>query len=250
MHPVLFKIGSIPIYSWGFMLAIAVIVSVYGVGRLFEQEGYDKNQVVDLVLVLVIVGVIGSRIAHILVYERAEFIANPLSVLSVSGGISGLIWYGGLIAAVIPFVIYIKKNNWNFWRVADMLAPFVALGYAIVRIGCFLNGCCYGAVTNSACGVVFPYVDNFTRFPTQIYSSLINLFLFGLLIWFYPRRQYTGQVFSFYLIGYAIYRFIIEIFRESTIMYGPLTLGQVYTLILLVIGIILWLWRRKVNERS
>ncbi len=250
MHPVLFKIGSISIYSWGFMLALAVLVSIYGVGKLFEREGYDKEKVIDLVLVLVVAGVIGSRLAYILVYEWATFITNPLSFFSLgTGGIAGLIWYGGLVGGAIPFFIYIYKNDWSFWRVADMLAPYIALGYALVRIGCFLNGCCYGDITNSVCGVVFPYVDAFARHPTQLYSSLINVVLFGFLIWFYPRRRFAGQVFIYYLIGYSVYRFIIEFFRESLIMYGPITLGQVYTLILLVIGIILYFWRKSDSQK-
>lgn len=246
MYPVLFHIGSISIYAWGFMLAIAVIISIYGVGKLFEQEGYDKEIVVDMVLLMVVAGVIGSRIAYILVYEWATFISNPLSVFSLgTGGIAGLIWYGGLVGGAIPFFIYMHKKKLPFWVVIDMLAPFIALGYAIVRIGCFLNGCCYGDVTDSACGVVFPYVDAFTRYPTQLYSTALNLLLFAFLIWFYPRRKFSGQVFIYYILGYSLYRFVVEFFRESLIMYGPISLGQVYTLILLGIGIVLYFWRKS-----
>ncbi|HZJ84147.1 MAG TPA: prolipoprotein diacylglyceryl transferase [Syntrophomonadaceae bacterium] len=246
MYPVLFKIGNLSIHSWGLMLAIAVLISIYGVSKLFEREGLNKDKVVDMILLMIIAGIIGSRIAYILVYERVLLWTDPLSLFTItSGGISGLIWYGGLVAGAIPFLIYLRRNNWSFWQVADILAPFVALGYAIVRIGCFLNGCCYGAITDSACGVVFPYVDSFTRFPTQIYSSILNFLLFAFLIWLYPRRKFTGQVIIYYILGYSVYRFIIEFFRESIIMYGPITLGQVYTLLLLGIGILLYFWRKS-----
>ncbi|HZK44420.1 MAG TPA: prolipoprotein diacylglyceryl transferase [Syntrophomonadaceae bacterium] len=246
MYPVLFKIGSFSVYAWGFMLAIAVIISIYGVGKLFEREGYDKEIVVDMVLIIVIAGIIGARIAYILVYEWTTLITNPLSLFSIrSGGISGLIWYGGVIGGAIPFFIYMYKKKLPFWLVADMLAPFIALSYALVRVGCFLNGCCYGNITDSIFGVVFPYVDAFARHPAQIYSSILNLILFGFLIWFYPRRKFDGQVIIYYILGYSVYRFIVEFFRESIIMCGSITLGQVYTLILLAIGLILYFWRKS-----
>lgn len=246
MMPVLFNIGSISVYSWGFMLAIAVIIGIYGVGKLFEREGYDKENVVDMVLLMVVAGLIGARIAYIIVYEWSTFITNPLSLFSLgTGGIAGLIWYGGLVGGAIPFFIYIYIKKLPFWPVVDMFAPFIALGYALVRIGCFLNGCCYGGETDFILGVVFPYVDAFMRHPTQLYSSALNLLLFGFLIWFYPRRKFNGQVFIYYILGYSVYRFVVEFFRESLIMYGPISLGQVYTLILLAIGIVLYFWRKS-----
>lgn len=251
MYPVLFKIGPLSLHAWGLMLAIALIIGIYGVSKLFEREGLDNKDIVNMIVIMVIAGVVGARVAYILVYEWTTLITNPLSLITItSGGISGLIWYGGVIGGVIPFIYYITKNNWSFWQIGDIFAPFVALGYAIVRIGCFLNGCCYGAATNSACGVVFPYVDTLTRFPTQVYSSILNLVLFIFLIWLYPRRKFVGQVLIYYIIGYSIYRFVIEFFRESLIMYGPITLGQVYTLILLAIGIILYFWRKSTLGRE
>lgn len=249
MYPVLFEIGSFQIYSWGVMLALAVIIGVWGVGRLFEKEGFSSDTALSMIIIMVIAGVIGGRLAYILVYEWQDLLRDPLPVL-FTGSLSGLIWYGGFVGGFIAYFIYIKKNGLPFFKVADMFAPYIALGYAIVRIGCFLNGCCYGDITSSACGVVFPYVDSFSRYPTQLYSSFLNLALFLFLWWLYPRRKFAGQVFAVYIIGYSVYRFIIEFFRESLITYGIFTLGQVYTLILLIIGIILywWLKSRTYNE--
>lgn len=145
-----------------------------------------------------------------------------------------------LAGGLLPFVVYLRRKELSFWAMADIFAPFLALGYAIVRIGCFLNGCCYGAITSSKWGVVFPAVDGFYRYPTQLYSSALNLVLFAILFWLYPRRRFNGQVFTVYIIGYALYRFIVEFFRDSLIMIGVLSLGQVYTLILLLLGIALY----------
>lgn len=251
MYPVLFKIGNFSFHAWGLLLAIAVIIAFYGIEKVFEREGLDSTDLFYMIVIMIIAGILGGRVAYILVYEWAILITEPLSLITItSGGISGLIWYGGVVGGIIPFIYYIRKNSWSFWQLGDIFAPFIALGYAIVRIGCFLNGCCYGAITNSPLGVVFPYVDNFARYPTQLFSTILNLLLFAFLIWLFPRRKFTGQVFLYYILGYAIYRFIIEFFRESIIMVGFFTLGQIYTLILLAVGVILYLWRKHTLRRA
>ena len=251
MYPVLLDFGNIKIYSWGFMLAIAVIVAIFGLTKLFKREGYDPDSVLDLVIILVLAGVLGSRLAYILVYQWQDLLANPAAVLSLSnGGFSGLVWYGALIIDVPLFVWYLRRKGYPAWNILDIFAPFVALGYAIVRIGCFLNGCCYGEVTNSVWGVVFPYVDGLTRYPTQLFSSALNFILFGLLIWFYPHRRFNGEVFLLYLMGYSVYRFIVEYFRDSLINYGPFTMGQIVTVGLFVIAGLLYGWRKKQSEAA
>lgn len=246
MQPVIIQIGEISIFSWGLMLAIAVIIAIIGISKLFEQEGYQRDMVLDLVILCVICGIVGARLAYIFTYEWETFLAHPFSIFSLQdGGIKGLAWYGGLVGGLIPFIIYLRRKKLSFWVVADMFAPYLALGYALVRIGCFLNGCCYGNITDSACGVVFPSVDAYHRHPTQLYSSGLNLMLFIILIRIYPKRKFPGQVFLLYIIGYAIYRFIVEFFRYTEIFVGPLSLGQVYTLGLLLLGILAYYWQKS-----
>lgn len=233
------------------MLALAVLVAIIGIGRLMEKEGYERETGLDLILLTVICGIIGGRIAYIVTYEWMDFLRDPWMVLSLrDGGIQGLVWYGSLVGGLIPFVLYLRKKQLPGWQVADIFAPFVALGYALVRIGCFLEGCCYGRITDSPLGMVFPTVDAYTRYPTQLFSSALNFILFLLLIWLYPRRKFPGQVLTVYLIGYAIYRFIVEFFRESLIMVGPISLGQVYTLILMAIAIGLYFWQKSRWEKE
>jgi len=251
VHPVLIKLGPVSVQSWGFMLAVAVILSILGISRLFAKEGYNKEMVLDMVIIMVISGLIGGRLLYILLYERELFLANPLMLFSLSGdGWGGLVWYGGFLGGFLAFITYLWKKKLSFWKMADIFAPFVALGYAVVRIGCFLAGCCYGRVTDLPIGVVFPVVDDLHRHPTQLYSSALNFILFAVLLWFYPRKKFTGQVFSLYLMGYAIYRFFVEFFRDNLIMYDVFSLGQVYTLILLIIAAGLYLYRKKVSDTS
>jgi len=251
VYPTLFKLGPITVNSWGFMLALAVIISIFGVGRLFEREGCDKEIVVDMVLIMVIAGILGSRLAYVLVYEWQDFLQNPAVVFRLQdGGIAGLIWYGGLIAGFLAFAVYVRRKKLDAWQLLDMFAPYVALSYALVRIGCFLAGCCYGETTSCSLGVVFPDVDSLPRHPTQLYSSVINFILYAFLLWYFPRRKFVGEIFILYIGGYAVYRFIIDFFRENLIFYGVFTLGQVISAVLLIIAIGLYLRRRKTGQEK
>lgn len=246
MHPVLISIGSFKVHSWGFMLAIAIILGIFGLRKMFKAEGYDPDAVIDLVLILVVTGVLGSRLAYIVLYQWQEFVTNPWLVLSpTNGGIGGLVWYGTFIFAVPGFIWFVKRKGYQVWNVMDMLSPNLALGYAVVRIGCFLAGCCHGRITDSALGVVFPAVDQFARYPTQLFSSGLNFILFLGLIYYFPHRKFSGQVFILYLMGYSVYRFIVEYFRESLINYGPFTMGQVVTAGIFVIALFLYNWRKN-----
>lgn len=244
MHPVLIHIGKLNVYSWGFMLAVAVIIAIIGISRLFAREGYKQETAMDIVIATVIAGILGGRIVYVIAYQWQEFIQNPAMMFNVSnGGFSGLVWYGGLLGGFAAFTLFVLKKGLPFWKLTDIFAPFAALGYAIVRIGCFLNGCCYGKVTNSSLGVVFPYVDNLTRHPTQLYGTAFNLLLFIFLISYYQHRRFNGQIFLLYLMGYSVYRFVVEFFRETEIMYGMFTMGQVYTVVLFLLALSAYVWR-------
>ncbi len=249
MYPILIELGRIKVYSWGFMLACAVLIAVFGISRKFKQEGYNPEHVLDMAIILVIAGLLGARLVYITMFQWQEFLAHPGIFFALNnGGFQGLVWYGGFTAGILAFIVYIRVRGYSFWKVADIFAPFLALGYAIVRIGCFLNGCCYGLPSNSACTVVFPLVDGLSRYPTQLFSSVINLVLFAFLFWYYPRRKFSGQIFTFYLLGYSIYRFVIEFFRENWVFYGPLSIAQVYSLLILAVGIGLYIWRKSAYE--
>ncbi len=228
------------------MLALAVLIALWGITRIAQDEGYESNIIFDLVILSVLGGLFGARLAYILVYELQAFLANPLSLFMVGPqGIEGMIWYGAFVGGILPFALYIWRKGLSFWKIADMFCPYLALGYALVRVGCFLRGCCYGNITSSPLGVVFPYIDSFSRHPTQLYSTAINLLLFAFLLWAYKRRSFDGQVFAFYLLGYSVYRFVIEFFRFSQIMVGPFTLGQIYTVALFAIAAVVYYWRQR-----
>lgn len=248
MYPVLFEIGPFKVFAWGLMLAIATIIAWVGISRKFKENDLNTDYVIEMIVLIVFCGILGGRSLYIILYQWQDLMTSPMSVLNVSRGISGLIWYGSFMGGLLAFFAYVKYRSLPFLKVIDCMAPYVALGYAIVRVGCFLNGCCYGEATTSIIGVVFPYVDQLHRYPTQLFSSALNLIIFGILIKLYPRRSFDGQVFSLYLILYALYRFIVEFFRVNTIYIGPFSWAQIFALGLLGIGAIMYLILQKRSQ--
>ena len=238
MRPILFKIGGFSIYSYGVMLALGIAAAVVGMRSLFKERGYPEEKLYDLALIAVISGIIGSRLFYIVFYAWDAFLQNPLLFFKLWQG--GLVFYGSLLGGLVGGLIYLAVQKMPFWEVADMAAPYFALAYAIGRIGCFLNGCCYGKATAVPWGVVFPVVDGLPRHPTQLYSSVAALGLFVFLSRLYRRRRFPGQVFTCYLGGYAVVRFVIEFWRENLILWAGLTVGQVMALAAVLASIILY----------
>src|SRR5688572_3148107 len=134
----------------------------------------------------------------------------------------GLVFYGGFIGASLALIIYCRLRGLPLWRFADALAPSIPLGYVFGRLGCFMNGCCFGKQCTAPWAVTYPRGHETFKFdaaaatpvhPTQIYDSLLGLGLYLFLAWVYRRKKFDGQVFAAYLICYAFARSVVERFR-------------------------------------
>ena len=246
MYPVLLQWGWITIYSYGFMLALGVVLSVVLLLRSAKREGFAEDNILDISIIALIAGVIGSRLLYVFLYEWEFFRLHPWKILDLRS--QGLVFYGGLILGGFCVLGYIVIKKLSFWKLADLFAPYLALGYAFGRIGCFLNGCCYGKPTSVLWGMVFPGVDFISRHPTQLYSSLLAFLLFWLLYRFYQRRKFEGQVFLIYLISYALIRFFVEFFRENLLIWQDLTVAQVTALGIAILAVVAYLIRRKKKD--
>lgn len=246
MYPILLQFGSFKLYSWGFLLAVAVIIGTYLVMRRSDKYGYTADNVLDLAIYLVLGGLIGARLFFVFVYEPAYYLQNPWKIIALWEG--GMVFYGGFIGGFLAGLWYIKRKNWDFWPLADLFAPSLALGYGIVRIGCFLNGCCYGKPTSSKWGVIFPELDHLYRYPTQIYSSLLGFALFAFLVWLQKRKQFSGQVFLAFVLLYGIGRTVIESFRENLLVLGPITVAQLVSFFVFVLAFVFYVIKKHQNK--
>jgi len=230
VHPVFFKLGSVTIYSYGIMLALAFGVGIYLARKRAVTVGINSQTIMDLGVYVLISSIIGARLLYVL-SNLSYYKTHPLEVVFSR---YGFIFYGGLILAIIVGSWYIKRQNLSVWKTADVIAPSIAIGHAIGRIGCFLNGCCYGKPTTLPWGVMLPGSDplQLTRLhPTQLYSCASNLIIFCILTYLWKRRKFDGQIFLLYLILYAVARFTIEIYRgDNPYILLHLTLSQILSI--------------------
>jgi phosphatidylglycerol:prolipoprotein diacylglycerol transferase len=221
VHPIAFQLGPITIHSYGVMVALAFLAGLWTATRRARRENISAEKIADVTLWLMMGGILGARFVYVTTYWREEFASQPFrEVFMIQHG--GLVFYGGFIGAAVAGTIYILWKKMPLWKTADVLAPSIALGSVFGRIGCLLNGCCYGRPTNLPWGLSFnnPQAHELSGtplgiplHPTEIYDALLNLMLYFFLAWLFRRKKFDGQVFATYLLCYAVTRSIVEYFR-------------------------------------
>jgi phosphatidylglycerol:prolipoprotein diacylglycerol transferase len=218
MHPELAHIGPVSIKSYGFMLMLAFVVSMLWCLRTARRKGFSTDQVIDLSLLILILGVVGSRIVFVLLRMDA-YRSSPEDVLKVWEG--GLSFHGGVLGAVLGGLWFARRTRRSFWDVADLVTPSIPLGYAIAKWGCFLNGCCAGGPTNLPWAMRFPVEGSGLRVlgppshPVQIYDSLLSLLIFAAIDVLGPRLRVSGHLFLAYLSLYSVSRIATEALRKG-----------------------------------
>lgn len=232
MHPILFKIGSFNIYSYGVMVALGFALATFLIYKKAPQFNIDKDRIVDLTTIMLISGIAGGRLFYVFL-NSGYYLSNPMEIADLSRG--GLVWYGGFLSAILAMSVYLAKYKIRFWQAADLVAPFLALAQAIGRIGCFLNGCCYGI----------------GRHPVQLYASASLFAIFVILSIWQKRRHFTGEVFLGYCILYSTKRFLMEFLRGDNprILYG-LTISQLISIGVLSVAVIIFIikaaeWKKR-----
>ena len=163
------------------MMAIAFLAGLWTASRRGLRRGFTAEQVLDVGPWLILGAILGARIVYVTTYWREQFAGGPIwEIFMIQHG--GLVFYGGLIGAALGGILYARIKKLPLWKLSDVLAPSIALGYVFGRIGCFLNGCCYGKACSLPWAVRFP-ADNpnhpptFPVHPTQIYDALLSLAL-------------------------------------------------------------------------
>lgn len=234
MHPVICQIGPFSIYSYGLMLAVAFLICSALANIQAKKQNINPNIIFNFLFITFIFGIIGSR-AFYVIENFTYYLKNPLEIIMLQRG--GLSWYGGLILGGSSGILYLKKKNLGVYRVLDLVIPFLALAQAIGRIGCLLNGCCFGKA--SSFGLYFEAEDA-VLIPTQLYSSLILILIFIILRFSQDRPHKDGLIFYLYLSLYSSKRFFIEFLRADNpvIMYG-LTLFQIISIALFLFSILM-----------
>jgi phosphatidylglycerol---prolipoprotein diacylglyceryl transferase len=255
MHPVLFNIFSFPIHSYGFMLAVSFLLGIWIASIRAKKAGLDPNVIADLGFWVILAAIVGSR-AYYAVLHFEEFKGDLISIVNPFHGgvvgIGGLVMYGGFIGAILASVVFFSKKKLPFAPYADAVAPSIGLGIALTRIGCFLNGCCYGSTAahggmnfpmSSAAGIYQHEIHAAGLYPSQLYESAGGLLMFLIVLLIGTKSPFKG--FLFYLTGllYTVLRFIVDFSRYygANERLGGLSHNQIVCIIMFIIfgGLIL-----------
>ncbi|MDP2923311.1 MAG: prolipoprotein diacylglyceryl transferase [Candidatus Omnitrophota bacterium] len=245
MFPIFLKIGPITIYYYGLFIVLGILAGYFISLREAQRQRIDKNIFFNIFFWTLVFSFLGAKIVYILL-DFKNFLARPLSMVR-----TGFVFYGGVIFGLPAFYLLTKRYKIVFREIADALALGIPVGHALGRIGCFSYGCCYGKRTNSFLGVLFPSdspagASGVKVIPTQLIESFFLLIIFLALNILKKRKKFEGQLFLYYLIFYAILRFIIEFFRgDERGEIFSFSVSQVIALVILTLGI--FLWRRWKN---
>ena len=249
MHPILFEIGSWPVYSYGVLLAIAYLAGLQLAVVRARHAGLDATKVMDLGIYLIIAALVGAKLMLIVV-DFDYFMANPGEVLSLVR--AGGVFYGGLILSFATGLFLVRRYRLPVWASADMYAPGIALGHVVGRLGCLLAGCCYGRPTDLPWGLTFadPVAAanvgtplGVPLHPTQLYDAGAELLILVALLAFERRgRLFHGRTFWLYILLYAISRFVVEIYRgDPRGMVMGISTSQFVSLLILPVAIVMLL---------
>ena len=224
MHPVLIELGPAAIRTYGFLLALAFISGIWYSARRAKRLDLGVEWLPDLSLIILISAIVGSRFFYV-IYHLEEFegrILDMINPIQSTGeiGIGGLSMFGGLVLAIVCGIVYVRLKKLNLWKIADVLAPSIMLGLGIARIGCFLNGCCFGLPSQSCFALTFPpdspagYMFPGTPvFPIQLVASLYGFLILGILLALEKHKRFDGFTFWLMLVLYSAARFTVDFFR-------------------------------------
>ena len=261
MHPNLFKLGPLEIHSYGLMLAISFLLGILLAMHRAKKQNIEPDRIMDISVVIVISAILGARFLYVIFHldEFRNHWSDMINPFQSNGqiGIAGLTMLGGLLAALLFTLLYMKWKKLPILKITDIMAPSLGLGIFLTRIGCFLNGCCYGTPTNSCMGMIFSsesaagyHFTNVPIHPAQLYSSFYGLVIFLSLLLIERYKKFDGFLLYCFLILYGISRFIVDFFRyyeESMVIFTlgnmPISLNQGISILMVFAGSLLIIYK-------
>ena len=253
--PIALQLGPVAIHWYGLTYLAAFGLFIWLGGQRvklpqYAQAGWTRRDIEDLLFFGVLGVVIGGRLGYVLFYKPGYYATNPLEIFAVWKG--GMAFHGGLLGVLVAMAVFARKRGRNFLEVTDVIAPCVPTGLASGRIGNFINGELWGRAADPSLpwAMVFPQSGTaLPRHPSPLYQFAMEGVLLFVLLWFYSRKpRGLGQVSGLFLVGYGVFRFTAEYFREPDSFLGLLALnmsmGQWLCVPMVAAGLLLW-WRGR-----
>jgi phosphatidylglycerol:prolipoprotein diacylglycerol transferase len=254
MHPILFKVGSFTVYTYGFCIALGALLGFsYMAWQGKKQFGTSFDQSNTLFILLVTAGIVGGK--FFLIFEDpAKYLSHPGKLLSGSG----FVFYGSLLFCIPTMIWFFRRNKIPTLAMLDVMAIVTLIVHGFGRIGCFMAGCCYGTPTDGIFSVVFsnPVCQaeplNTPLHPTQLYEATFIFLLLAFLAWRKAYKQFDGQLFLIYLMVYAVGRGIIELFRgdlqRGFVIENILSNSQLISILVIAVAFYFYVkWKRTGN---
>jgi phosphatidylglycerol:prolipoprotein diacylglycerol transferase len=268
MHPVLFSTTFFGLFKepwslhvYGLLIASGFLLAMQLAARQAGREGEEPDRVIDLAFYLLLAGLIGSRLVFIFT-KLDQYLANPLEIVMFWRG--GLVFYGGFIGAALYLVYYTRRHRLDYFKLVDIMIPYVAMAHAFGRLGCLAAGCCFGKPTEMPWGIVFPNGSMAQQqqqsqglvqlgdtalavHPTQLYEAGFELLLFWFLLSLRPMKRFHGQLFLVWLSIYPIGRSIIELFRgdKERGIYGFMSTSQYISIAVALSAVCVYVYLRR-----
>lgn len=252
MHPILFEIGGFPVYTYGLLLAAAYLLGLQFAIVRARSRGLDQSRIMDLGIWIIVSALIGAK-GMLVIVERDRFGWSWDDLLNLFR--SAGVFYGGLIAAVVVALVYLRRHRMPVWTVTDVFAPGIALGHVIGRVGCLLAGCCFG---REATGLpwAITFHSEFAQqnvgtplgiplHPTQLYEAGAELLILGCLLLTERRgRPFPGRTFWSYMLLYGVSRFVIEFYRGDArgtvdVLGSALSTSQFVSILLVPLSLVM-----------
>jgi phosphatidylglycerol:prolipoprotein diacylglycerol transferase len=253
IDPIIFSIGYFMVRWYSLILMLAMAAGVWLTAREAERKGFKKEQIYDIAIWIVMAGLLGARLFHVLDHWTDEFSANPIRALYIWEG--GLAIWGGVAGGLLAAALLAWKNNWKFPKLLDAGAPGLVLAQAIGRIACVITGDAMGKPTTGPFGFAYtspnalvPKLGVYYT-PMPVYELVVNLGIFALLWQLRKRNLPDGLLFLIYLALYSLERFFLAFTSSYQILAFGLTQSQIIALISLAIALVL-LARITISARS
>ena len=257
INPLAVQVGPIKIHWYGLMYLIGFIIAwwlaIYRSKKPQYCKFWTSTHIADLIFYAALGVVIGGRLGYIVFYDFPVFIHQPLIVLKIWQG--GMSFHGGLLGVAIALWIYSRVFKVRFFYVTDFIAPMAPIGLGLGRIGNFINGYLFGRPTHVPWAMVFPHGGPLPRHPSPLYEFLLEgVLLFVILWWYSSKKRPTASISALFLIFYGVFRIFCEFFRQPDpqlgfIAFGWLTMGQLLSIPMILIGAVLFYWSRLTHHK-